>query len=57
VGNFNGVAPLPASPTQAAPGTSEKIEVLAERARLKQSLWHPADVSHADATHQLALAG
>ena len=43
VGNFCGNAPLPAFPTEALPGTDEKIAVLAERARLKQSLWHPDD--------------
>ena len=45
-GNFNGNAPLP-EPTAAAPGTPEKLEVLAMRARLKQALWHPLDVSEA----------
>lgn len=43
VGNFCGAAPLPASPTTAAPGSAEKIAILAERARLKQTLWHPED--------------
>jgi hypothetical protein len=45
LGNFNGTAPLPTSPTKAAPGSAEKIAVLAERARLKESLWHPCDAS------------
>jgi len=43
VGNFNGPTPLPAAPTSAAPGSEEKVAVLAERARLRQSLWHPLD--------------
>jgi hypothetical protein len=43
VGNFNGVPPLPAEPTTAPPGSPEKAAVLAERARLQQSLWHPLD--------------
>lgn len=31
------------SPTRAEPGSEEKIKVLAERRRLKQSLWHDLD--------------
>lgn len=30
-------------PTDALPGTPEKVAVLTERARLKQRLWHPDD--------------
>src|SRR6267378_2505821 len=40
--DFNGRTPLP-TPTTALPGTPEKIAVLGERARLRQSLWHPDD--------------
>jgi hypothetical protein len=43
VGNFNGNAPLAPIPTTAAPGTAEKLEVLAQRARNRQALWHPLD--------------
>lgn len=43
VGNFTGSAPLPASPTTAAPGTPEKLAVLEQRAKLKQAIFHPAD--------------
>ncbi|MCX7664983.1 MAG: hypothetical protein N2112_05505 [Gemmataceae bacterium] len=43
VGNFSGQAPLPTCSTVAKPGSPEKIAILAERARLKQSLWHPDD--------------
>jgi hypothetical protein len=43
VGNFTGPAPLPETPTEALPGSPEKLAILAERARRKQSLWHPAD--------------
>jgi len=39
----NGARPLPASPTAALPGSPEKVAVLEERARVRQSLWHPAD--------------
>ena len=64
VGNFSGNAPLPVVPTSAKPGSQEKLEVLAERARQRQSLWHPMDASDvpvvaADAAPELAelLAG
>jgi hypothetical protein len=43
VGNFNGNAPTPELSTSAEPGSEEKIAILIERARLKQSLWHPED--------------
>ena len=43
VGDFNGRAVRPACPTDVPPGSPEKVAVLCERARLRQSLWHPAD--------------
>lgn len=39
--NFN--PPLPAEPTDAVPGSEEKILVLMERVRRRESLWHPDD--------------
>jgi len=45
VANFNGRSPLPTFPTNARPGSPEKVAVLEERARLKQSLWHPDDAT------------
>jgi hypothetical protein len=33
----------PPAPTQALPGTPEKIAVLRERASMGLELWHPAD--------------
>lgn len=33
----------PTAPTDALPGTAEKIEVLTRRAELRLPLWHPAD--------------
>jgi hypothetical protein len=45
VGDYNGRSPLPALPTPALPGTSEKVTVLEERARMRQSLWHPNDAT------------
>jgi hypothetical protein len=43
VQDFNGGAVLPATPTQALPGSPEKVAVLEQRARLRQALWHPLD--------------
>src|SRR5947207_12404906 len=43
IDDFNGKFVLPTQPTAAMPGTPEKLEVLAQRARLRQSLWHPDD--------------
>jgi hypothetical protein len=43
VEDFNRAAPLPVAPTDALPGSPEKVAVLIERARLKQALWHPSD--------------
>ena len=42
VGNFTEAA-LACEPTEAVPGTPEKMVVLAERARMRQRLWHPHD--------------
>lgn len=56
-GNFTGVAPLPAFPTAALPGTPEKIAVLAERARMKQNLWHPDDAQVGDDAPAISQAG
>jgi hypothetical protein len=44
VRDFNGRASLPV-PTQALPGTPEKVAVLEDRARLGQALWHPLDAT------------
>jgi len=43
VGNFNRRAKQPACPTEALPGTPEKVAVMEERARQGVSLWHPLD--------------
>jgi hypothetical protein len=42
VGNFCGNA-QPCEPTEAPPGSAEKVAVLEERARMRQQLWHPLD--------------
>ena len=57
VGNFNGAAPLPAFPTKATPGSQEKVAILEERAKLKQSLWHPDDASFAGPKKMVLQAG
>lgn len=41
LGNRN--APLPDLPTDALPGSPEKLAILEQRAQLGQSLWHPRD--------------
>ena len=41
--DFNGRCVLPPAPTDALPGTEDKVRVLEERARMRQSLWHPED--------------
>ncbi len=41
--DFNGPAPLPNVATLAEPGTVAKMDVMGERARLKQQLHHPDD--------------
>lgn len=45
VANFYGRAARPSAPTDALPGSPEKIAVLMERARLKQELWHAEDAT------------
>lgn len=43
IGESNHTRPLPDQPTNAQPGTEEKIRVLEERAAAEVALWHPAD--------------
>jgi len=57
IGNFNGRTPLPTCATYAVPGSAEKVAVLEERARLKQSLWHPDDIIIARPMFELQQAG
>ena len=57
VGNFTGNAPLACEPTTAPPGTREKLDVLAERARMRQRLWHPLDVAFPGDPRPMALLG
>lgn len=51
---------MPPAPTSARPGSPEKLAILAERARLRQALWHPDDAPLHDCPLQpveLAHAG
>ena len=45
VTDFNGATKTAGQPTDALPGSEEKVAVLAERARLGLSLWHPLDAT------------
>jgi hypothetical protein len=42
--NRSGRIPPPSCPTQALPGSREKVDILAQRARQRVALWHPDDV-------------
>ncbi len=44
--DFNGSA-SPSEPTDAMPGSEAKVAVLIERARCRQQLFHPADLTFA----------
>ena len=44
--------PPPGTPTQAPPGSAEKVAVLAARLEAGAGLWHPLD---ADAMHRARL--
>jgi hypothetical protein len=39
----NGDLPLPPVPTEALPGTPEKLAVFRQRAAARMRLWHPED--------------
>ena len=41
--NLNLARPLPPEPTQAQPGSEEKVRVLEQRRRDGYALWHPDD--------------
>jgi hypothetical protein len=56
VSDFCGQASLAAQPTSAAPGSEEKVAVLAERARLGLSLWHPHDAPMDYESRKLGVA-
>jgi hypothetical protein len=43
ISDFLGPGRRPTTPTRARPGSSEKVAILEQRARLRQELWHPSD--------------
>ncbi|NBO90964.1 MAG: hypothetical protein EBV06_01400 [Planctomycetia bacterium] len=45
VSDFTGQSRQVLQPTDALPGTPEKLAILEERARLGLSLWHPLDAT------------
>jgi hypothetical protein len=55
VGNFTGNAPIADAPTTAPPGSPEKLAILEQRAKLKQSLFHPADARFEGDTRPLTF--
>ena len=57
LGNCTGNRPLPPFPTQALPGTAEKVAVLAERAYMRVSLFHPDDVTEDNPGIEMLRAG
>ncbi len=48
--DFYGTPPRPGSPTNAAPGSEEKVAVLAKRAAHGEALHHPDDLTAAQVT-------
>src|SRR5947209_18301720 len=56
VSDFNGQATPAAKPTAAPPGSPEKVDVLAERARLGLSLWHAHDAPMDRESRKLGVA-
>ena len=54
--DFNGQTGRAAQPTAAPPGSPEKVEVLAERAPLGLSLWHPHDAPMDRESRKLGVA-
>jgi hypothetical protein len=56
VGDFTGEARLAAQPTDARPGSAEKVAILEERARLGLSLWHPLDAPMDAESRRLGVA-
>ncbi len=51
-----GRVPLPEEPTKALPGSEAKVLILIERARKRQSLWHPDDAPMDIESRKLGVA-
>jgi hypothetical protein len=47
IGSTRNALPLPAHPTNAPPGTPEKVAVLEQRAKNGEALFHPQDAGMA----------
>ena len=43
LGSGNAKLPMPSTPTDARPGSEDKIKVLEQRALAGEQLWHPKD--------------
>lgn len=54
VGNLTGVRMLPTKPTDALPGSEEKVRVLEQRAAAGVVLWHPDDAKAVGETNGTA---
>lgn len=50
-----GRRPLPRTPTTYAPGTVEKLDVLADRASRREALHHPLDAGHGGAGQRIEM--
>lgn len=57
VGNLNGNRPLPPFPTQATPGSPEKLAILIQRAEMQLTLFHPDDATVVGPSPTPAKAG
>jgi hypothetical protein len=56
VGDYNGQSSLPPFPTGALPGSPEKVAILEQRAKMRLSLWHPADAPMDRESRKLGIA-
>lgn len=53
--DVNGRRPLPRTPTAYAPGTLEKIDVMADRASRREAIHHPLDADHSGAGRRIEM--
>ncbi len=54
--DFYGAGAMPVGPTRALPGSQEKVQVLMDRARRRQTLWHPGDAPMDAESRRLGVA-
>lgn len=50
-----GSRPLPPEPTNARPGSREKVRILHQRALLRCQLWHPRDAPMDEESRRLGI--